>query len=560
MNNKELLKFISKNKNITIEYINQLEYTIYQNFLNNSLFIEIPILNLTTGMSFETLIENESTITPEIFSYLEELKLAINDNRHSSGSYYTNKFLVNNIINEKDILNKKLIDPAAGSGNFIINILLTLMDKFYNKDEFINYISSYIFYNDIKEESISVFIKRLNLITLNHFNQTLSNEDLIIIKNNIYNYDFLLENIPNKFDMIIGNPPYLGTKSLGKEYSKKIKDTFGFTDDLYSLFIYKSLELLNSNGFLGFITSSTYFTISTKHHLRKKLIDEGLYKIIINDDDNFNILTKTATLFLEKNNKNDYISLFQEKNKETILIKRIYTDELIINNRITVNDINSEVSSLFKESTEIYERYKKELSTAKNLSVFKETEEYYNLIRSNNVLPLGLLCYIATGVDFKGHNSTTLYSLDNTKYNIINDNDNIKNILSKNDFLYGLEDKTFIKAIKGNEHLFVKWNKEHFNFLKEIKAPLRNLSLYGDSDLLYCQTSTYFFNIVDKNTLCINTAGSGFIKLINEQLISLEEIKEQIENNDYKNYIKENINNSLCLTTNDLKYIPIKIK
>lgn len=311
MNNKELIKILSKNKTLTINQIDQIEIVIYDQFLNKKNIFNIDFLGLSFNIAFEKLNEENNAITPEIFSYFEELKLAIKDNRHSSGSYYTNKFLVNTVLNEKDIYNKKIIDPSAGSGNFIINLILKIIDKFKTKDDLISYISEYVFYNDIKEESINVFLKRLNLVTVDYFNRELSEKDLTIVKKNIYNKDFLLEEIDNKFDIIIGNPPYLGTKSLGKEYNQKIKERFGFTDDLYSLFIYKSLDLLNYNGFLGFVTSSTYFTISTKYHLRNKLIENGLYKIIINDDNNFNILTKTATLFLRKNNDISNISLFK---------------------------------------------------------------------------------------------------------------------------------------------------------------------------------------------------------------------------------------------------------
>ncbi len=66
--------------------------------------------------------------------------------------------------------------------------------------------------------------------------------------------------------------------------------------------------------------------------------------------------------------------------------------------------------------------------------------------------------------------------------------------------------------------------------------------------------------MVDKNTLCINTAGACFIKINPKINISLSDIMQQINNEEYKDYIKSNINNSLCLTTNDLKMLPIKIR
>lgn len=557
MNNKELIKIILKNKNMSFQDLENLEKDLYCSFLKKNLSLKFLGMNLS--LRFETLTEVDNAITPEIFSQIEEIKLSFSDKRHSSGSYYTNKFLINNIINEKEIFNKKIIDPSAGSGNFLINILLKLSDKFKSKYDLLNYFKNYIFYNDLKEESINVFKKRLILISVDKFNQVLNEDDILLLKDNIYNKDFLLDNFNEKFDIILGNPPYLGTKSLGKEYNKKIKETYGFTDDLYALFIYKSINLLKENGFLSFVTSSTYFTISTKSNLRNLLINNGLYKIIINDDKNFDILTKTATFFLEYKNGINDVLLFKESKKEINYFNKLTKKELALNNKITFSEKN-EVHFLFEESRKVYEKYKNELSTAKKLDIFKNTEKYKEIIKTSKVVPLGLIAYVVTGIDFKGNNNSSLYNLEkNGKYNIIENENDIAYILSKEDFINGLKEKKYIKAIKGSENLFIKWNKEHFNFLKNIKAPLRNLSLYGDSDILCYQTSNYKFNIVDKNTICINTAGSGFIKLLNSKLISLDEIKIQIDNKEFKKYIKENINNSLCLTTNDLKYIPIII-
>ena len=128
---------------------------------------------------------------------------------------------------------------------------------------------------------------------------------------------------------------------------------------------------------------------------------------------------------------------------------------------------------------------------------------------------------------------------------------------TKFDFINGLSNKKFIPAIKGNDFIYVLWSKEHVDYLKRIKAPLRNIRLYGENEKIYCKTSDYTFHKVDKNTLCINIAGSCFIMpIIN---LSLDYILKQITKEGIKKYIQQNINNSLCLTPNDLKRIPIRI-
>lgn len=558
INNQEFIKILINSLKISddkIKFIEKFEHNLEYSFINKNNYFVFNDLNFK--INFET-IDEQNLITPEIFSYLDELKLSITNKRYDTGSYYTNKYLVNSIINEYDFLNKKVIDPAAGTGNFLINLLLKLRGNFKSKNDFIQYISNFIFFNDIDKSSSLVYIKRLNLLSVDFFNEKLTHNDIISISNNIFNLDFLLNfNIDIEFDAIIGNPPYLGTKSLGKDYLNQIKQKFNFTDDLYSLFIFKSIEHLTKDGFLSFVTSSTYLTISTKKKLRELLIHNNLYKIILNDKNHFNILTNTSTLFLNKSKKHNYVEIFEEKNKIITLLNKIDYNSLLIDNRLK---IQSNFNSKFDLSIQLYHTYIENMSTSKKLELFQQTEEFNDIINKNDIVPLGLIAYIATGVDFKGHNASTLFDLTNKKYNIIEDKSEIKYNLSDYDFLNGISEQKYIKAIKGSEHIFVKWTKEHVDFLKSIKAPLRNLHLYGNSDLLYCKTSTYEFFMVDKNTLCINTAGACFIKINPKINISLSDIMQQINNEEYKDYIKSNINNSLCLTTNDLKMLPIKIR
>lgn len=554
---KKIIEIIKLEKN-PIEKLKSISKDIENKFIlkdiNNNFLNEFDF-------SFESLIDNKNIITPEIFSDIEELILSLENNRYETGSYYTNKVLINYIFEEVDYLfNKTIIDPAAGTGNFLIYFILKIIDKFKTKDEFLKYYSQYIYYNELKYHSIEVYIKRINYIMINKFNTELNQYDLNIIKNNCFNKDFLLDFNENlTFDIIIGNPPYLGTKSLGKEYLKKLNNIFGFTDDLYSLFTHKCIDLLNGNGYFSFVTSNTYFTLKTKLKMREKMVNNGLYKIINNNRNHFNIMSNTSIFCINKNNKNKEIEIYQENDDYSLsLINNLNKQTLSENEfRIAISKNNIETENMFLKTQETYNLTKDKISTSKKLSQFKETEKYKNLIKNNNILPLGLIAYIGTGVDFKGNNNKVLYSEKNKKYNSI-DNLIIKKEILKEEFQNGLNDGyDLIKAIKGNEFLYVKWNKETFQYLKSIKAPLRNLHLYG-SEMIYCKTSTYEFNKVDKNTLCINTAGACFIKPIID--INLDYLFEQLNNSDIKEYIKNNINNSLCITPNDLKMIPIYLK
>lgn len=565
INNKTFIKHVldsTKDLDNKKEIIKTTTNTLEDCFESGATIIKLFGLK-DISLSYETGKESVDTVTPEVLSLLEELYLSADTSQYDSGSYYTNKSLVNRTLSEiPDIKNKKIIDPASGTGNFLINVIISLKNNFLSKKDFVEYLSNYVFANDLMESSTNTYIKRLNFLSINWFNEGLTEKDLLLIKANISNKDFLLDfSKEQEYDIIIGNPPYLGTKSLGKDYLDKLNKEFGFTDDLYSLFTIKSLNLLSESGFFSFVTSNTYFTLKTKLKMRESLVKNGLYKIINNNKSHFGIMTNTSTFFVDRKTKADNVIMVQESNKGVLETTNTLKIEKIKNSdyRFAAKQTdNIELSSLFERSMAIYEKYKAELSTSKKLSKFKETKEYDLLTTKNDVLPLGLVAFIGTGVDFKGNNKKVLHSLTNKKYQIIEKSE-IKEDLTKADFQNGIqgEDFKYIKAIKGNEIVYVKWDQEMFRYLKEIKAPLRNLHLYG-SNMIYCKTSTYELTKIDKNTLCINTAGACFIKPIID--IDINSLFEMINKEEIKDYIKTNINNSLSFTPNDLKFIPIKIR
>ena len=60
----------------------------------------------------------------------------------------------------------------------------------------------------------------------------------------------------HKFDAVIGNPPYVGTKKRSASDKKALENEFGFADDLYNHFFFKGINLLKEGGSLAYITPS----------------------------------------------------------------------------------------------------------------------------------------------------------------------------------------------------------------------------------------------------------------------------------------------------------------
>ena len=175
------------------------------------------------------------------------------DNVKSLGQYFTQEnvaLFMCNLIDKKGITN--ILEPSAGEGVF----LKALADINFDK----KIIEAYEIDSDLKNVS----------------------ETKINYEN------FLSSDINNKYDLIIGNPPYVRWKNIPKKMREELKDNDYWNDkinglsDLLYAFIYKCVDLLNDNGELIFITPS--FWTQTKHSndLRRHLINNGEIDFLIN--------------------------------------------------------------------------------------------------------------------------------------------------------------------------------------------------------------------------------------------------------------------------------------
>lgn len=84
----------------------------------------------------------------------------------------------------------------------------------------------------------------------------------------------------SKFDICIGNPPYISTKGKIHQQNKSaLLAQDGFFDDAYNHAFFSAFHAVASNGIISFITPKTFWTISTKANLRKLILDNTLHFI-----------------------------------------------------------------------------------------------------------------------------------------------------------------------------------------------------------------------------------------------------------------------------------------
>lgn len=109
------------------------------------------------------------------------------------------------------------------------------------------------------------------------------------IKNEFINMDFFDYGLENRFDTIIGNPPYVKFSDINCKtlnlINKNFNDLFDKRSNLYLFFIYKSILHLNEFGELIFITPKDFFKSNSSKRLNKFIYDNGTITDIIDFSD-----------------------------------------------------------------------------------------------------------------------------------------------------------------------------------------------------------------------------------------------------------------------------------
>ncbi len=296
-------------------------------------------------------------VTPRIISDLFETSLG-EISKQKEGSYYTSKFdvvfmckevLVQYIINKSSISNAKIIDiiwqenpdfsslsskalseitqllqevtildPACGCGEFLramgflLHSILTKI-HFYTGETKSEYqilsaiISQNLFGIDINQKALDISKKRLFYLIAGK--QT-ENDVMQALEYNLVCKDLLIDTVAfqnsaeiihERFDIIIGNPPFLRQETFGPKISddkENKNDQISYKEkvlaeiaklskgkefhhrylksDFYIYFFYKALNLLEENGVVCFITSNSWLDAKFGFKFQEYLLNNFL--------------------------------------------------------------------------------------------------------------------------------------------------------------------------------------------------------------------------------------------------------------------------------------------
>jgi tRNA1(Val) A37 N6-methylase TrmN6 len=161
------------------------------------------------------------------------------------GQYFTSsKEILSKILDDYNSSPKKILEPSCGLGH-----ILDILKPFKN-------------------------IEACDI-----------DQDVIGIAKNIFpnvsykTCDFLTENFDKKYDLIVGNPPYFEINK--KNIPPGFEEICSGRVNIYYLFIYKCINLLEDNGELRLVIPTSFLSNSYAESCRKYLLKECEIKDIV---------------------------------------------------------------------------------------------------------------------------------------------------------------------------------------------------------------------------------------------------------------------------------------
>jgi type I restriction-modification system DNA methylase subunit len=254
--------------------------------------------------------------------------------RKEHGIYYTPRWVVHYIVqqtlgrfleesrnNEEAIANLTILDPACGSGSFLIHAYETLLQHHAARmggdvghldtrtREWI--LTHNIFGVDLDPQAVE--IARLNLLIrmVRQQEQLPPLADNIRLGNSLisggdaelrpyfgdawqdkrpFDWDQEFQEIMARggFDIVIGNPPYVRIQTLPRDevahYNERYEAATG-SYDIYALFVERGLRLLRPGGMLGFIIPNKFMQAQYGKGLRRLLADSRSVSKIVDFGD-----------------------------------------------------------------------------------------------------------------------------------------------------------------------------------------------------------------------------------------------------------------------------------
>jgi hypothetical protein len=288
------------------------------------------------------------------------------------GEVFTPLSLVNEMLDKlpKEVWsnpNLKWLDPANGIGNFPVIVVSNLMEglKEWQPDlelRLKHILENMIYVCELQSKNMIIYLQLFNpenKYKLNYHIGSFLDEGFSKV---------MKEWGVDKFDIVVGNPPYQDVNELG--------DVKHGSGKLYPEFIKKSIYLLKNNGFLNFINPNTWFSGSDRSSTGKIFM---IFK-------EYNLLK----LFTEKNNKSLQKLYFDGIGTGELTFFLLKKDKLynstLVNNSFNININNYDFLPNILNGKTLSILNKTLFSTKEKIKISKDSSEYhdFNTTRNDN--------------------------------------------------------------------------------------------------------------------------------------------------------------------------------
>ena len=257
-------------------------------------------------------IKESKEFTQETINYIKETDL---NYRKSLGQYFTPKSIREMLLSKlpNTIRKPKVLDPGCGTGEFLITA------KKYFKD-------SELYGWDIDKKLVDITKQ-------------------VAPEAHLKNTDALLSQDYDKYDFVIGNPPYYEF-SPSEEIKKKFIAVINGRVNIFNLFIYQGIRWLKEGGYLAYVVPPSMNNGAYFQKLRRFIVDNSNieYLHILRDPKIFHGALQSTMLLILKKGGNKGTYLFK-KNGILIFSEGAKYLQKAFRNNVTLHDLNFEVKT-----------------------------------------------------------------------------------------------------------------------------------------------------------------------------------------------------------------------
>ncbi|MDM5250808.1 N-6 DNA methylase [Lysinibacillus sp. G4S2] len=483
------------------------------NFLNKRVFEKIDLEDPNLFEYYKWLKKNIPSYTTEDILGNIYMKLSVKEHRKKMGEHYTKNTLVEFIIDEVGTAiskESKIIDPACGSGNFLVRILSNfLREGNYNENNtLINRLASSNFLIGVDVQEIPCLITKLRFLMEIVFHQKEINPDITLP---VYRLDSLLtvnEYLEdNQYDLVITNPPFLRYQLIDVEIRKQLKINYFSASgrfDLYTLFIEKSLKLARPKGKVIILCSDKFMEAQYGLGIRK-FIEENAHLTTVYNLSSifpFKAAVLSAIYFFDKSLKINGDNLTQcfTVSENLNVIKKEFLGQLIYEDKWRYGNSSREhiLVKIQRNSNlllnDMIDKISIGLQTTFDKAFIKDINKEFI---SNDNVEIKFIKSVLRGRDldkwrYKWSKSYVLYPyLDENGHSVVISLDKYPKV---EQYLLRYYEELSSRSYfinHPNKKWFEHWNQRSFSLFKDIKILTPEISSYNCFSL---DTEGYFYN------------------------------------------------------------------